>query len=112
MKVDEERRLAARDWATQAAAEVTHLERRATWGKRITRVQTLVVEIVERAAVKLVGARLCEDLDVAEADAVVLGVEWVLVDAHFANRLFRRHTAAGETVDKDLAAVWTSRWAS
>src|SRR6185503_11301698 len=86
----------------------SHLKRRACWRKWIARVQTLVAEIVERAAAQLVGPWFREDLDLTKPDAAVFGVERILVNAHFANGFFRGHAAAGETVDKDLSTVWPS----
>jgi hypothetical protein len=51
----------------------------------IARVEDLVVEIEHPLAVELVGAGLGEDLNAAEADAVVFSRERIAVDADFAD---------------------------
>ena len=111
LEIDKERRFPFRNRSTQTAAKVTYLKRRATRRKRIARVETLVGEIERRAASELVGSGARQDVDTARR-LIVLSRKRILVDANLANRIFRRKTPAGETVDEYLSAVWSNRWTS
>src|SRR5207244_13218671 len=84
---------------------------RLVWRVRVAVIDNGIAEIKERAAVKLIGARLGENLDASVSQLVVLGGEGVLVDADLADRLLRGQAAAGKAVDTDLPAVRPRGWA-
>ena len=73
------------------------------------RIEEPVVAVQLHRTVKAVRPRLGEDLDPAEAGAIVLRGEGILIDADLADRRLRRKLSAGEAVDIDLSAVWTGR---
>ena len=56
---------------------------------------------------ELVGSRLGEDLDAAEARLVKLRRERIVIHAHLADRARGRNAPAGEAVNEDLAPVGT-----
>ncbi len=58
---------------------------------------------------ELLGAGLGDDLDAPVADAVVFGGKRILVYANLEDGGLGRKLAAGESIDVDLAAVWSAR---
>src|ERR1043166_3844384 len=109
-EVKEERRHPRHDWTTDVRLVLANLKRRALArgdGKRVARVETFVVEIKRTTAAKLVRARTRQNVDTRRR-LIVLRRKRILIDADLANRIFRRHGAAGEAVDKDLSAVWSN----
>jgi hypothetical protein len=104
---EEEGGAARGERAAQAPAEVAHLVRGARRGEGVARVQALVVEVKVELPVQRLRPRAGENLNLAEAEAVVLGREGVLVDAYFAYRRARGERLAGveEAVYQDLPAA-------
>ncbi len=108
-EVNKERGFALHQRTIQIHVVLANLKRRAFAGidrKRVTRIEALVVEVERCATAQLVSAGSSQDVD-ARGRLIVLGRKRVLIDANLANGVFRRHVAAGETVDKDLPAVWS-----
>src|SRR5260370_19829705 len=102
-----ERRLPGLDRPAKIAAKLANLKRCAftrNGRKRIARVQTFIVEIERSVAAKLIRARFGENLN-ARRRLIVFRRERVLLNANLADRFLWRHVSAGESVDKDLAAV-------
>src|SRR5579859_472484 len=89
------------DGPAQVAAILLKHERGFLRGVRIARVPDIVGEIVEARTVKLVRARLGENLDAAVAELVVFGRERILVDADLADGILGGKLAAAEAIDID-----------
>ena len=76
-------------------------------GQRVARIEDRVGIEKGDGAAQLVGARLGENLDAAEAQPVEFGGKGILVDADLADGFLGRQLAAAETIDVDLPAVGT-----
>ena len=74
-------------------------------------VERVVVAHEEGAPMQRVGSRLGEYLDASVAELVELRGKRILVDANLTDGGFGRQLAAGESVDVNLAAVGSGRWA-
>ena len=60
---------------------------------------------------KLAGAGLGKDLNVAEPDPFVLGGKGILVDHDLTNSLLvRKHRTGGKPIDKNLCAIGARGW--
>ncbi len=80
-------------------------EIRLVGGDGVAGIEDTVAVVEPDAAANLIGARLGEDLDAAEAEFVVLGGEGILIDADFADGFLGRQLAAAEAIDINGAAV-------
>ncbi len=112
MQIRKERGSFRLQWSTDSAAEVANLERRTARCKWITRVQTFVAEIEKRAAAKFVHAGTSEDIHACRTEAIVLGVERILINTHFADRFFRRQAIRSQPIDVNRSAFRAYRWTS
>ena len=77
--------------------------------ERIARIQILVAEVEEAAAVKLVCARAGEDFHATEAGMIEFRRKRIGVHANLANGTLGRQLTAAETVDEELRAIGASR---
>src|SRR5207302_7277791 len=75
--------------------------------ERIPGIKSGIVAADHELAMQFVGTGLGENFDAAVAELVVFGGKWILIQANFANRGFRRKLPGREAVDINLAAVGT-----
>jgi len=50
---------------------------------------------------KIAGSGFADDVRTAEPDAAEFGAKWIVVDSDFLDLVFRRNTAAGESIDDE-----------
>src|SRR5205085_732773 len=95
--------------AAEVGADLARVEIRLDGGKRVAGVECSFAVVEGHLPAKLVGSGFGENLDASESQAVVFGRERVLVNANFADGRLGGKTAAGESIDKNLAAVGACR---
>src|SRR5207253_1364158 len=63
-------------------------------------------EVIPEVGVEFVRAGLCENLDAAEAQLVVLRRERILIDSDLPDGVLGGKLATAEAIDKDGPAIW------